>query len=112
MESTANKTQAETLKYFYLLFGPTSLLPLDSIVLNTEAHPFPRFDASKKRFKTGWKRIPRDAQGKLIREKAGEGLGQLAENVADAKGGAQKVIQQMVTKVVEVDTSTKSHVAR
>jgi hypothetical protein len=35
-------------------------------VLNTEAHPFPRFDAGKKRFKTGWARIPRDAKGELI----------------------------------------------
>ncbi|KAF2441158.1 glycoside hydrolase family 47 protein [Karstenula rhodostoma CBS 690.94] len=58
---------AETLKYFYLLFSPNELLPLDQIVLNTEAHPFPRFDASKKRFKTGWKRIPRDEKGDLIK---------------------------------------------
>jgi hypothetical protein len=112
MESGVNETQAETLKYFYLLFGPSSLLPLDSVVLNTEAHPFPRFDPSKKRFKTGWKRIPRDAQGNLIKEKAGEGMGKLAEKVADVKDGAQKVIQQTATKVVEVDTSTKSHAAR
>ncbi|KAJ1722432.1 hypothetical protein LPJ53_003158 [Coemansia erecta] len=31
---------AETLKYLYLLFSPTDLLPLDEFVLNTEAHPF------------------------------------------------------------------------
>ncbi|KAF1950426.1 mannosyl-oligosaccharide 1,2-alpha-mannosidase [Byssothecium circinans] len=60
---------AETLKYFYLLFSPTDLLPLDQIVLNTEAHPLPRFDPSKKRFKTGWTRIPRDEKGELIRGK-------------------------------------------
>ncbi|KAF2876371.1 glycoside hydrolase [Massariosphaeria phaeospora] len=60
---------AETLKYFYLLFSPNDLLPLDQVVLNTEAHPLPVFDASKKRFKTGWKRIPRDAKGELVREK-------------------------------------------
>jgi hypothetical protein len=41
-------------------------------VLNTEAHPFPRFDASKKRFKTGWMRIPRDAKGELILKKEGK----------------------------------------
>ncbi|KAF2281029.1 seven-hairpin glycosidase [Westerdykella ornata] len=63
---------AETLKYFYLLFGPNDLLPLDQIVLNTEAHPFPRFDMSKKHFKTGWKRIPRDAQGNLVRPREPE----------------------------------------
>ena len=32
---------AETLKYLYLLFSEDSVLPLDSWVLNTEAHPFP-----------------------------------------------------------------------
>ncbi|KAG9196329.1 Mannosyl-oligosaccharide 1,2-alpha-mannosidase [Alternaria panax] len=57
---------AETLKYMYLLFSPNDLLPLDQIVLNTEAHPFPRFDASHKRFKTGWERLPRDDKGNLV----------------------------------------------
>ncbi|KAI9797025.1 MAG: mannosyl-oligosaccharide alpha-1,2-mannosidase [Piccolia ochrophora] len=54
---------AETLKYFYLLFSPNDLLPLDQIVLNTEAHIFPRFEMGKL-FKTGWKRRPRGADGK------------------------------------------------
>jgi hypothetical protein len=67
-----NVRQAETLKYFYLLFGPNDLLPLDKIVLNTEAHIFPRFDPSKKRLSTGWKRIPRDAEGNLVPEKKEE----------------------------------------
>jgi hypothetical protein len=62
----ANTTQAETLKYFYLLFGPNDVLPLDKIVINTEAHAFPRFDPSKKRFKTGWTRIPRNDKGELV----------------------------------------------
>ncbi|KAG2689021.1 hypothetical protein I3760_09G120500 [Carya illinoinensis] len=31
----------ETLKYLYLLFGDTSVIPLDKFVFNTEAHPFP-----------------------------------------------------------------------
>ncbi|KAL1197415.1 Mannosyl-oligosaccharide 1,2-alpha-mannosidase MNS2 [Cardamine amara subsp. amara] len=30
---------AETLKYFYLLFSPTTVIPLDEWVFNTEAHP-------------------------------------------------------------------------
>ncbi|OCL13351.1 glycoside hydrolase family 47 protein [Glonium stellatum] len=59
---------AETLKYFYLLFGPNDILPLDEIVLNTEAHPLPRFDPDRKRLSTGWKRIPRDSNGNLVRE--------------------------------------------
>ncbi|KAK8575958.1 hypothetical protein V6N13_032729 [Hibiscus sabdariffa] len=32
---------AETLKYLYLLFGDSSVMPLDKFVFNTEAHPFP-----------------------------------------------------------------------
>ncbi|KAK4107616.1 glycoside hydrolase family 47 protein [Canariomyces notabilis] len=35
---------AETLKYFYLVFSPPSLISLDQYVLNTEAHPFLRPD--------------------------------------------------------------------
>lgn len=31
----------ETLKYLYLLFGESSVIPLDKFVFNTEAHPFP-----------------------------------------------------------------------
>lgn len=31
----------ETLKYLYLLFGDTSVIPLDKFIFNTEAHPFP-----------------------------------------------------------------------
>jgi len=30
---------AETMKYLYLLFAPTDVIPLDEFVLNTEAHP-------------------------------------------------------------------------
>lgn len=51
---------AETLKYFYLLFGSDQFLPLDQIVFNTEAHPFPRIDPRLRKFKTGWERIPKD----------------------------------------------------
>lgn len=59
--------QAETLKYLYLLFSPNDLLPLDQIVINTEAHIFPRFELGKL-FSTGWKRKPRDAEGHIIQE--------------------------------------------
>ena len=55
------------MKYLYLLFSPNDLLPLDKIVINTEAHPFPRFDLGKL-FSTGWKRKPRDAKGNIIGE--------------------------------------------
>lgn len=51
----------------YLLFSPDDLLPLDKIVLNTEAHPFPRFDMAPP-FSTGWQRKPRDASGRIIED--------------------------------------------
>ncbi|KAL8821802.1 MAG: hypothetical protein Q9223_000214 [Gallowayella weberi] len=60
---------AETLKYFYLLFSPTNLLPLDSIVINTEAHIFPRFKLVRG-LKTGWERKPRDLHGRIVVKEA------------------------------------------
>jgi len=63
MSADESIAQAETLKYFYLLFSPNDLLPLDKIVINTEAHPLPRFDMGPL-FSTGWKRKPRDKDGK------------------------------------------------
>jgi ER degradation enhancer, mannosidase alpha-like 2 len=33
---------AETFKYFYLLFSPSSTLPFEKVVFNTEAHPIKR----------------------------------------------------------------------
>jgi mannosyl-oligosaccharide alpha-1,2-mannosidase len=33
---------AEVLKYLYLLFSDDDVLPLDSFVMNTEAHPIPK----------------------------------------------------------------------
>jgi hypothetical protein len=50
----ANGSEAETLKYLYLLFSPDDLLPLTDVVFNTEAHIFPRMGEG--RIKTGWKR--------------------------------------------------------
>jgi len=35
---------AETLKYFYLLFSDENVIPLDSYVFNTEAHPLAIFE--------------------------------------------------------------------
>jgi len=34
---------AETLKYFYLLFCPHDVIPLDKFIFNTEAHPLSIF---------------------------------------------------------------------
>ena len=74
--------QAETLKYLYLLFSPNDLLPLDQIVINTEAHIFPRFELGKL-FSTGWKRKPRDSEGRIIPE-AKKG------SIEEGKGEAKK----------------------
>lgn len=52
MEST---WLSRTLKYFYLLFSPDDLLPLETVVINAGAHPFPRFKLQRG-LKTGWKR--------------------------------------------------------
>ncbi|KAJ3575539.1 hypothetical protein NP233_g1040 [Leucocoprinus birnbaumii] len=38
---------AETLKYLYLLFDDTDIIPLDKWVFNTEAHPLPIFEWTK-----------------------------------------------------------------
>ena len=61
---------AETLKYFWLLFGPEDEFPLDKVVINTEAHIFPRFEMGKV-FKTGWQRQwPREQQKEMARNEA------------------------------------------
>ena len=36
---------AETMKYLYLIQAPDATMPLDEVVLNTEAHPLRRFPA-------------------------------------------------------------------
>jgi len=56
---------AETLKYFYLLFSDVNVLPLDTVVFNTEAHPLPIFKLQRG-LKTGWKRRPRDSTGRIV----------------------------------------------
>ncbi|KAL8781798.1 MAG: hypothetical protein Q9203_000104 [Teloschistes exilis] len=59
---------AETLKYFYLLFSPAELLPLESVVFNTEGHVLPRFKLMRG-LKTGWERKQRDKDGKIVEKK-------------------------------------------
>ena len=78
---------AETLKYFYLLFGPDDVLPLDKVVFNTEAHAFPNFELGKL-FKTGWARKQRDAQGKIVEEKKEGGAVQRDAVTGDVKKDA------------------------
>ncbi|RDW63947.1 alpha-1,2-Mannosidase-3 [Coleophoma crateriformis] len=78
---------AETLKYFYLLFSPNDLLPLDKVVINTEAHPFPRFRLGPL-FKTGWKRKPRGSDGKILPDAPAEPV---QEKVVKVESVSQKV---------------------
>lgn len=86
---------AETLKYFYLLFSPRDLLPLDSIVINTEAHIFPRFELQRG-LKTGWERKPRGADGRIIPLKT------------DSNKGVEKTDPSTETAEVTKTASAKS----
>ena len=111
---------AETLKYFYLLFSPRELLPLNSIVINTEAHVFPRFEL-KRGLKTGWERKPRDADGRIVQPKAGGEKPKTGGNekeekqvvVKEAKEEKQATIQTVeVTKTVSVKKEEKTAEAK
>jgi endoplasmic reticulum Man9GlcNAc2 1,2-alpha-mannosidase len=54
-----------SLKYLYLLFGESDLLPLDEVVFNTQGHPFPVFELQRG-LKTGWDRKERDMEGRIV----------------------------------------------
>jgi mannosyl-oligosaccharide alpha-1,2-mannosidase len=89
---------AETLKYFYLLFkDDEELLPLEEVVFNTEAHPFPRFELGKL-FKTGWKR------------KAERSEKELEEEAREKEAREPKVVTvvhtQILQRIVEAATAT------
>ncbi|KAI9809828.1 MAG: hypothetical protein M1825_000261 [Sarcosagium campestre] len=79
---------AETLKYFYLLFSPNDLLPLDTVVYNTEAHMFPRFEMGKL-FSTGWKR---KARGGNARDSTPGGKKATADSSHDAVAAATAAV--------------------
>lgn len=60
---------------------------MDTIVLNTEAHIFPRSKLIRG-LKTGWERKPRDKDGKVTRERKRYGE---KEKVTESKAsGAEK----------------------
>ena len=86
---------AETLKYLYLLFSPVDLLPLDSIIINTEAHILPRFELSRG-LKTGWKRKPRDFRGKLLQDEKSK----KTTKKKDQKDGGGKEVKDATRKEV------------
>ena len=76
------------------------MLPLTDIVLNTEAHAFPRFQMSKL-FETNWERKPRGPDGKLIRQEPPKAAPESDKTEpVQAKEGMQTV---KVTRTVESD---------
>ena len=92
--------KAETLKYFYLLFSPNDFLPLDSIVINTEAHIFPRFELQKN-LQTGWTRKPRDKFGHII----GKKIDSIPKEPKDKE--AQNEDEQRIKEAAEQRSKTK-----
>ena len=98
--------QAETLKYFYLLFSPNDLLPLNSIVINTEAHILPRFELSNI-LKTGWRRKPRDSEGRIVKAKK-ETPRSKKEAEREAEKGHDDRSEPSVVHTVKVEEIKKS----
>ena len=97
---------AETLKYFYLLFSPTDLLPLDSIVINTEAHIFPRFKLQRG-LATGWERKPRDNAARMVGEETEKGTtSDRAEKVE--RGNGKPLTRLKKIQVVDARTVTET----
>ena len=72
---------AETLKYFWLLFGEEEeWTRLDKTVINTEAHFFPRFEMGKV-FQTGWERekVPEKVEEAHLYKASSEDVGSVKE---------------------------------
>lgn len=89
---------AETLKYLYLLFDDSKeeILPLDKVVFNTEAHPFPIFEMNPL-FKTGWKRNENIKADESINTR-----GNLNEKIDEELGSN---IKEKMTKLKEKNAS-------
>ncbi|KAL8679658.1 MAG: hypothetical protein Q9186_004069 [Xanthomendoza sp. 1 TL-2023] len=98
---------AETLKYFYLLFSPVDLLPLESIVINTEAHIFPRFKLARG-LKTGWERKARDKDGKIVRVKESVGEKKVLDKKEQEEKEGKKETKEKEEKVKEVVETKKA----
>ena len=86
---------AETLKYFYLLFSNETFFPLDTVVINTEAHFLPRFEMGKV-LKTGWKR----KKGKWLEETFVREEPQIPVHRANADAFEETAVPDVVEKVV------------
>ena len=76
-------------------------MPLDKVVFNTEAHPFPMFELGKL-FKTGWQRKPRDSHGKIIDTPSSQEAASV--KVVTVEGAAAAKTAE--AKTAESDTTT------
>lgn len=74
---------------------------MDTIVINTEAHIFPRFNLVRG-LKTGWERKPRDKDGKILEEK-----GKGEEKVKEKKDQPEEGPKENSKKTKDVDPSSK-----
>lgn len=79
-------------------------MPLADIVLNTEAHAFPRFEMGKL-FKTGWERKPRDKDGKILPDPPKVEAKSAEETSVNADG--KTVVKEMVTRTVQKERGAK-----
>jgi endoplasmic reticulum Man9GlcNAc2 1,2-alpha-mannosidase len=59
---------SRTLKFFYLLFSPSEMLPLDRVVFTASGHVLPRFKLQRG-LKTGWSRKGREKSNEDSDEK-------------------------------------------
>jgi endoplasmic reticulum Man9GlcNAc2 1,2-alpha-mannosidase len=78
-----------------LLFSPNDLLPLDKVVFNTEAHPFPKFEMGGM-LKTGWKR-----------KKAGDGGGLKVQEVAKRTDAVEEAVAKSTAAVEKTEDKTE-----
>lgn len=95
---------AETLKYLYLLFDDSEdeKLPLNKVVFNTEAHPFPRFDPNPL-FKTGWSREQVSEQNDKIvnQDKIDESVGEKIKQDLEQQKLAKQEQEQVAAPKLE-----------
>ncbi|CAM9023729.1 unnamed protein product [Wickerhamomyces anomalus] len=95
---------AETLKYLYLLFDDSEdeKLPLNKVVFNTEAHPFPRFDPNPL-FKTGWSREQVSEQDDKIvnQDKIDESVGEKIKQDLEQQKLAKQEQEQVAAPKLE-----------
>ena len=65
---------SRTLKFFYLLFAPVDLLPLEKVVFTTSGHVFPRFKVPRNFRTASWKQSDKGRTGTVTgpTEESGE----------------------------------------